>query len=457
MKLKPPPEPLRLNLKYAGCTAFKLDPFNARKHSQRQLAMLGAAIKAFGFTNPVLVDETFTVIAGAARLQAAMAIGLQEIPFIQLDHLSAVQKKALAISDNKLGDLSQFDPERLSETLRELTKLDFRIELTGFLTAEADVLIEPPMIGGPAAARADPVDRFELPDPATTRAVSRKGDLWLLESHRILCGDALSREDYQRVLEGARAQMVFTDPPYNVRVHGHVSGLGRTQHREFPMASGEMSKEQFTRFLLDFMRHCADHSVEGSIHYVFMDWRHLPEVLAAGEQAYDEFKNLVVWNKTNASMGSLYRSKHELVLVFKHGTGPHINNVELGRHGRYRTTVWDYPGVNTFRAGREEDIAAHPTPKPVGLVADAMRDCSKRNGLVLDPFGGSGATLLAAERTGRRAALIELDPLYVDVAVERWQRLTGKAAVLAGDARRFAEVADARRDDAAPVGEVAHV
>ena len=267
----------------------------------------------------------------------------------------------------------------------------------------------------------------------------------MLNGHRLLCGNALDEESYPRLLGHERADMVFTDPPYNVPIQGHVSGLGRSTHGEFAMASGEMSRAEFTRFLSTYMGHLARFSTDGSIHFHCMDWRHLREILAAGDAAYTELKALCVWNKTNGGMGSLYRSKHEMVLVYKNGAAPHINNVELGRHGRYRTNVWDYPGVNTFRSGRDEDLALHPTVKPVSLVADAIRDCSKRGSLVLDPFAGSGTTILAAERTGRRAAAIELDPRYVDTAIRRWQALTGGKAILAGDGKSFDDGATARQ------------
>jgi DNA modification methylase len=344
----------------------------------------------------------------------------------------------LAIADNKLGDMSFFEPELLAKQLAELCAIDFTIELTGFETAEVDILLEPPRISA-----TDPADSFAAVDP-NAAPISRAGDLWMLEGHRVLCANALEAQAYDRLLGSELADMVFTDPPYNVPIEGHVSGLGRARHGEFAMAVGEMSRDEFTRFLSTYMGHLAQFSAEGSIHFHCMDWRHLREILEAGEATYTELKALCVWNKTNGGMGSLYRSKHEMVLVYKNGTAPHINNVELGRHGRYRTNVWDYAGANTFRSGRDQDLALHPTVKPVSLVADAIRDCSKRGSLVLDPFAGSGTTILAAERTGRRAAAIELDPHYVDTAICRWQTLTGGKAILAGDGSCFDDLTIAR-------------
>lgn len=222
--------------------------------------------------------------------------------------------------------------------------------------------------------------------------------------------------------------MVITDPPYNVKINGHVSGLGQTHHREFAMASGEMSQSEFTVFLQTAFEMMNANSLEGALHFAFMDWRHMPEILAAGLKVFSDLKNLCVWNKTNGGMGSLYRSKHELVFVFKNGTTSHINNVELGRHGRYRTNVWDYAGANSFKRSRQSGLETHPTVKPVAMIADAIKDCSHRNGLILDPFGGSGTTVIAAERTDRRACVIDLDPYYVDAAVARWSKLTGRTA-----------------------------
>ena len=242
--------------------------------------------------------------------------------------------------------------------------------------------------------------------------------------------------------------MVFIDPPYNVPIDGNVCGSGSIKHREFAMAAGEMSETEFTDFLTTILGHLACHSISGSIHFICMDWRHILELLSAGRKVYAELKNLCVWNKDNGGMGSLYRSKHELVFVFKNGSERHINNVELGRHGRCRTNVWDYVGVNSLHEGRLDELAMHPTVKPVALVADAVLDCSKRDGIVLDCFGGSGTTLIAAEKTGRRGYLMELDPSYVDVTIKRFEKLTGKDAIHAENGSSFAEMRRERTDGA---------
>lgn len=269
--------------------------------------------------------------------------------------------------------------------------------------------------------------------------VSGLGDIWVMGDHRLICGDATDASVYALLLAGEQAQMVFTDPPYNVPVNGHICGLGKVKHDEFVMASGDMSDDEFTHFLTKVTGNLARFSQDGSIHFICMDWRHMEQLSLAGKAAYSRLMNLIVWNKTNAGMGTFFRSKHELIFPFKNGSAPHINNFELGQHGRYRTNVWDYAGVNAIGSGRDEELAMHPTVKPVDMVADAILDCSTRGGIVLDAFSGSGTTIIAAEQTKRRARAIELDPRYVDVAVERWQRLTGKTAVLAGSGLTFAE------------------
>lgn len=399
-------------------------PRNARTHSQKQIAQIAASIRTFGFNNPVLIDEDGVIIAGHGRVAAAKTLGLDTVPVIRLDHMSEAQKRAYILADNKLAEKAGWDKEILAIELQNLIQinLDFDISITGFEMPEIDVLISaseaPP-------AKDDPLDHV----PAVAEVpVTRLGDVWQIGPHRLICGNSLDSGTYARLLNGERAQMVFTDPPYNVPIDGHVSGLGEIQHREFAMASGEMSEAEFTAFLGAVFLNLVASSVDGAIHFVCMDWRHMSEVLAAARGNYAELKNLCVWAKTNGGMGSLYRSQHELVFAFKAGTAPHVNNVELGKHGRYRTNVWQYAGANAFGTTRDDDLAMHPTVKPVALVADAILDCSKRSGLVLDAFAGSGTTLVAAHKTGRRGYGIELDPLYCDVVVRRLSKVTGLPA-----------------------------
>jgi len=433
-------ERLPLAIESRPIAELKPAPRNARTHSQKQIQKIAASIRQFGFVNPLLVDEQGAIVAGHGRLEAAKSLRMTVVPVIPLAHLTPEQKRAYMVADNRLAELAGWDREILAIEFKELSELDlaFEIEITGFEMAEIDGLIDPP---AEAKKKADPSDEVMEPQgPAVTEA----GDLWLLGRHRLLCGDAREQASYETLLAGEKAQMVFTDPPYNVRIDGHVSGLGRIQHREFVMGSGEMSEAEFTLFLKTVLGQLAHASIDGSIHFVCMDWRHMRELLAAGSAAYTELKNLCVWAKDNGGMGSFYRSRHELVYVFKYGTAPHLNNFGLGETGRYRTNVWDYAGVNTMKAGRQDELAMHPTVKPVALVGDAIKDCSQRGGIVLDAFGGSGTTLIAAQKTGRRGYLIELDPLYVDVTIRRWQKLFGEEVRHAGTGLTFDEIA-ARR------------
>jgi DNA modification methylase len=431
-------------------SSLKSNPRNARTHSRRQLRQIADSIEAFGFNNPILVDESHFILAGHGRVEAAKLLGLTDVPTVCLAHMTEAEKRAYVIADNRLAEKAGWDAEILAiefETLFEIAP-EFDLTITGFEIAEIDLIIQ----DHDNEAEPDALDDVAPPD-ADAPVVTRHGDLWQLDRHRVLCADATQPEAYDRLLAGEAAQMVFTDPPYNVPIGGHVSGLGQVQHADFPMASGEMSEDEFTAFLTTLFEQIRLHSADGGIAFVCMDWRHFYELLVAGRTAKLALKNLCVWAKTNAGMGTFYRSQHELVAVFKVGDGPHINSFELGQYGRYRTNVWTYPGANSFGTGRDEALAMHPTVKPVALVADAIKDCSKRNGLILDPFLGSGTTVIAAESTGRRAAGFELDPRYVDCVIRRWQQMTGKEAVLAETGQTFATVADAR---ATELEEVAH-
>jgi DNA modification methylase len=343
------------------------------------------------------------------------------------------------IAHNRIAELAAWDEQLLGEEFQLISEMafDFKLEITGFELPEIEVLIENV---GKVAPQADPADH--MPPPPKGPSITVPGDLWQLGGHRIYCGDARDPVAYNQLMDAERASMIFTDAPYNVKIEGNVSGLGKTHHPEFAMASGEMSKEEFTGFLRSVMERLAEHSVDGSLHYHFMDWRHMSEILVAGHAVYSEMKNLCVWVKPNGGMGSMYRSRHELVFVFKHGTARHQNNIELGRFGRNRTNVWEYDGANSF--GRQGDdgnlLEFHPTAKNVKMVADAILDASSRNEIVLDPFLGSGTTLLAAERTRRICRGVEYSTGYVDVAIRRWQALTGENAVLIATGRTFTEI-----------------
>jgi len=414
---------------------------NARTHSKRQVNQIVDSIRRFGFTNPVLISDDGEILAGHGRVMAAKELGMATVPIVRLSHLSAEERRAYVLADNKLALNAGWDTEILAIELQALIDLDFDVSLTGFSVAEIDFTLDHAREASPTAsdAAAD-----QVPEPSSGPPVTRMGDVWILGRHRLLCGDARSNADVGRLVGEEKVELIFTDPPYNVPIDGNVGGLGSVKHREFAFASGEMSSAQFTEFLTTTLGNAAAVARDGAIAFVCMDWRHMREILDAGEAAFSEFKNLCVWNKTNGGMGSFYRSKHELVFVFKVGTAPHTNSFGLGETGRYRTNVWDYAGISSLGAARMDELAMHPTVKPVALVADAIRDCSRRGETVLDLFGGSGSTMIAAEQCGRQARLLEFDPIYCDTILQRWQRYTGKKATLAGSGLDFEAVAESR-------------
>ena len=397
----------------------KLRPWtnNARTHSKKQLKQIAASIQTFGFTNPVLIDQTNTILAGHGRVEAAKMLGMDTVSCIRIEHMTEAEKRAYVIADNKLALNAGWDEELLAVELQGLLAtedLGFDIGVIGFDLGEIDNLVE----GLTPQEPGDPEDDV-LPLEAPRRV--NVGDVWQLGVHRLACGDALDAGVVALVMEGGRARMVFSDPPYNVKIDGNVGGLGKIKHREFAMAAGEMSAAEFTAFLTKAFRNMAEVSLDGAIHFLCMDWRHMREMLDAGYSVYAELKNLITWVKDNGGMGTFYRSRHELIFAFKVGTAAHLNSFELGQHGRYRTNVWQYRGVNTMRKGRIEELAMHPTVKPVQMVADAIKDVSGRGEIVLDVFAGSGSTLIAAEKTGRQARLIELDPIYCDRILVRYE------------------------------------
>ena len=431
---------------------------NARTHSKKQIRQIADSIRQFGFTNPVLVGENGEIIAGHGRVEAAKLLGLEKVPTVRLAHLNAAQRRAYVLADNKLALNAGWDRKLLAIELQGLIDIDFDVELTGFSSTEIDLVLDEAGEGSPN----DPTDvGDEIPlstnDPAT--AITRTGDVWCLGRHRLICGDARDRAVFDVVMGHERADLIFTDPPYNVPIDGHVTGLGRIRHREFAMGVGEMSAEAFTSFLRLTLGHAAALARNGAIAFVCMDWRHMGELLKAGQAVFSELKDLCVWNKTNrgktnrgktnggktnGGTGTFYRGKHELVFVFKSGAAAHTDTLGLGDSGHHRTNVWDYAEVNTLRVGRSEDLAMHPTVKPVALVAAAIKDCSKSGEIVLDPFGGCGTTLIAAEKTGRLARLIEFDPAYCDTILRRYERVTGKQATRAANGMSFEEIAQER-------------
>jgi len=432
-----------LGIRYRAIAELKPNANNPRVHSEKQIRQIANSIQAFDFNVPILIDAELRVIAGHGRLEACKLLGIETVPMIMLENLTPAPARAFMIADNRLTEIASWDEKLLGEHFKALAEveLDFTLEAIGFEMGEIDVFIE-----GLAPATEDGQDPADsIPDRIASGQVSQLGDLWVLGKHRVLCGNALDSGSYAKLMGGQRAGVVFADPPYNVPIDGHATGLGKIHHSDFPMACGDMNETEFTDFLAGAFRLLASSSKEGSIHFVCMDWRHMSELLAAGRRVYQELKNLCVWAKDNAGMGSLYRSQHELIFVFKKGQSAHRNNVQLGQFGRCRSNVWQYPGANSFSRSTDEGnlLALHPTVKPVAMVADAIMDCSARGDVVLDPFPGSGTTLIAAERVGRTCYGLELDPKYVDTIIRRWQAFTGKSAIHEVSHRSFREMEEA--------------
>lgn len=431
-------------IEYVPVGDLKPDPHNARKHPESQINLLAASIRQFGFIGAIIVDEDNGIISGHGRHAAAQRVAMDVVPCIRVTHLTAKAKIALALADNRLGELSAWDEVALTSQLEQLLApdLDFDFEVTGFDTVDADRLLgpEPDPLGRKSGAgefSVDPDDnvpRLETEAPS----VSQPGDMWDLGTHRVLHGDALDPRSYEVLLGDEVATQVVTDPPYNVPNRGHVSSR---PFREFAMAAGEMSPKEFSGFLARAFSLAAETARDGAIFHVFMDWHHMGEMQTAISEAGLEVKNLCVWAKPSAGMGRFYRSQHELIFVLKHGTARHINNFGLGARGRNRSNIWRYPAVRGVRRGVNDPDGGHPTVKPVALIMDAIRDCSRRHDIILDPFGGSGTTLIAAERVGRRARLIEIDGQYVDLIIRRWQAVMKRPATRVSDGQSYDQIA----------------
>lgn len=437
-----------LSIEYRPLASLSFDPQNPRVHSNRQIRQIARSVETFGFNVPVLIDGKGQLIAGHGRVLAAQRLGMTQVPTIMLENLTETQIRAFMIADNRLTENSVWDDRLLAEQLKALAglELDFSVDVTGFEMSEIDLMIEDLAPAG--LDKDDPDDA--IPDFGTKPQVTRAGDLWVLDRHRVCCGDARNGAAYSAVMGDRHADMGFADPPYNDPIDGYVNGFGKVHHPEFAVASGEMSESEFTDFLQNVLAQLARNSVDGALQFICMDWRHSGELISAARPVYAEFKNLCVWVKDGAGQGSLYRSQHELVFVFKNGKRPHRNNIQLGQYGRYRTNVWQYRRVNSLSRGTDEGNLSvlHPTIKPVELVADAILDCTARGDVVLDPFLGSGTTVIAAERTGRACCGIELDPRYVDTIVRRWQVFTGQSAVQESTGRTFNEMEEENHDRA---------
>jgi len=421
---------------------IKPDIRNARTHSKKQVEQIAASIDAHGFVSPIIINPDGVIIAGHGRLLAAKRLGLQDLPTITVNGLTEAQERRLRLADNKIALNAGWDVDLLKIELEAIEIAGLDLELTGFSMGEIDVL------------RSINLNTDEQIFEPSTEAVTRAGDIWICGEHRIACGDLLDGVSLNALMAGEKAAGAFTDPPYKFTNVGHAGGNGRIKHREFAYASGDLSPAEFTSFLTNTLGALASVSRDGAIHFVCMDHHHAGELIEAGQQVYGKRLNIVCWVKPNGGMGSLYRSRHELIFVYRVGDAPHQNNVELGRHGRNRTNVWEYSSVNVF-GGRKADLEMHPTVKSVSMVADAIKDVTKRGEIVLDGFLGSGTSLLAAVQTHRRAFGLEIDAAYVDLAITRWMALTGEEARLDGTGETFAEVAQ-RRDAERTAEEVCH-
>lgn len=413
---------------------------NAKNHPESQIQQIAASIQQFGFNNPILVDENLEIIAGHGRMAAAQILGLDTVPVIRLAHLSDAQKRAYRLADNKIAENGGWNADLLRLEISELEQIcgDMDVSIPGFSDVELDVLTMDNRTTADSKAN-------NVPYIPENEIVTRPGDVWCIGDHRIICGNSMDAATFETLLGTRQADMVLQDPPYNVKISGHVCGSGNIRHKEFKMASGEMSTDEFMQFLHKNFELCAKYSRHGALQYNFMDWRHMGEILSAGSNVFSSLINMCVWCKTSGGMGSLYRSQHELCFIFKNGKESHTNNVQLGKNGRYRTNVWQYAGVNAFGRHRS-DIQMHPTVKPVEMLKDAILDVTRRGDVVLDTFLGSGSTLIAAHQSKRICYGIELEPLYVDTAIRRFLEMFHIDAVHQATGKTYSELLTVKRE-----------
>ncbi|RWD29879.1 MAG: hypothetical protein EOS34_27445 [Mesorhizobium sp.] len=437
-----------LEMHLTSISEVKGSPYAVRNHNRGKIRKLVAHIKRYGQLSPIIIEEGGYVVDGHARLEAATKVGLTHVLTIDISHLPQADRRAIRLAMNRLGEDGIWDKKALDREFRYLMEIGYELDLTGFDTLEIENTIE---INTDAPGDVEQLDArllVEMP-------VSKLGDTWILASgafsHRLVCGDCRDESLLQALFEGLAATVCFTDPPYNVPIEGFVSGLGKASHQEFAMASGEMTKAQFWAFLKAILTVIFDRLTSNGLGYVCMDWRHVADLVTAAEALNLELVNLAVWVKTNPGMGSFLRSQHELVAIFKRTGEKHRNNVELGKHGRSRSNVWQYRGVNVMGPERHL-LGEHPTVKPSAMVADALRDSSKPGDIVFDPFLGSGTTLLAAERSDRICLGVEIEPRFIDLAIRRWQAETGLSAVRLSDGLTFdeAQIAAADGPDVTP-------
>ena len=410
-----------LSIQYVEIEKLKRYEQNAKIHTEKQIKKLVSSMKQFGVVTPILVDKDFTVIAGHGRLEAFEKLQIKKVPVVMLEHLTETQARAYRLADNRIAEDAIYDENLLRIELEEIIIND-EIEITdiGFDVSEIDSIIIDNYSGKKEKAeKADALNSLKIEQKV------KLGDIWQLGNHILICGDSTDGNVFQELMLDKKADLVITDPPYNVPIAGHVC---RTKHEEFQMASGEMSSEEFADFSEKFMNNLANFSKDGSLHYVFIDWRSINIFLNTGSKIYTDLKNICVWNKLIGRMGSFYRSQHEFVCVFKNGTKHHTNNIELGKNGRYRTNVWNCKGISATNPKSLHLLKMHPTVKPVGLLHEIILDASCSGEIVLDPFGGSGSTLIACELAKRKARIIELSPNYCDLIIHRYKEQFKKEA-----------------------------
>lgn len=427
----------RLELVERAPAALIIPARNARTIIAAHIREVTASISRLGFNDPVLIDAHNNVLDGVIRVEAAKLLGLPAIPCIRASHLSEPEHRLLRVALNRLGEKGTWDFDELKPVFEQLILEEMPLEISGFSLPEIDQIL----IGDEAAA----VEVGPLAPAPTATPIARLGDVFSLGNHLVVCGDSTDPSVLATLMGDDEARLILTDVPFNVPISGHVS-CG--DHREFLMASGEMSNTEFMAFNAAWMKASLVHLCDGGLFATFIDWRGYPIVHSVAVQSGLAAINLICWSKTNGGMGSLYRSQHELLPLFKKGTSPHLNNVELGKNGRWRSNVWVYPGASSMGSEARKGLQDHPTVKPAAMLEDALLDVTKRGDIVLDPFLGSGSTLIAAEKSGRRCRGVELDPLFIDVILRRYEAVTGREAVLESSGETISELA-ARRSSTA--------
>ena len=412
-----------MEIKSVKIEEIKQNRKELRKFTDSEIEITTKVVKRFGFQVPIIIDNKNQVVLGAALLKAALNLNMEEVPVVEVQNLSEKELNTFTIAINKISMMGELDLENFAYDIQELL-FDIDLNLTpeelGFSSIEMDNLLF-------TCGFEDGDDKEDTPivkDIEKVNVVAKIGDIIKLGRHILYCGDALQEESYQKLIGDEKADLVITDPPYNVKIQGNVTK--QKQHKDFVQASGEMTPEEFTKFLNNAFSRLKNFSTPSSLHYIFMDWKHLQEVQSATKDVYDKLLNICVWNKLKGGMGSFYRSQHEFCLVYKNKAGSYCNNIELGKNGRNRTNVWDYPGMSTSNKQAKKLRELHPTVKPVAMLMDIMLDASNYGDLVLDCFGGSGSTLMAAQECGRRARIIEISPEYCDIIIHRWEELTGE-------------------------------